>query len=136
LIEFSQLGDVETLNKIETKLSVVDNSVLTETAQAQSQLNKNNGILFEYDTTLAPSVSMMIGVGGGVAARKWGGHWEFTEEEAEKLGVAVCQVIERYFPNMEPVNPLWNLAFVGGAIIAPKAIQTVMAPKKENQKNE
>ncbi len=130
-VNYKNLGDVASLDVMESELGASAPVDLSETAQRQQEIESAGGIMFPYDPALAASLGVFAGIGGNVAAKKWGGHWNFTQEESEKLGVAIGQVVERYFPDMEPVNPLWNLAFVSGAVIGPKLLLNVMGGSNE-----
>jgi len=132
-MNYNELGDVQRLNELAAELSAVDSGAVSDTAQAAQELEQNNGIAFPYDPVLAQSVAMYAGIGSGIAARRWGEHWQLKEEEADAVSVATCQLIHHYFPDLEPTNPLWNFALVAGSVLGPRVLLSVMI-KKQNEK--
>lgn len=138
-IELEQLGDVAALDALEGEVIEGEATSASETAEAQRELDQNDGIAFPYDPVLAQSVTMYIGIGSGIAARKYGPHWQFKKEEAESLSVATCQLIQHYLPDLEPTNPLMNFAMVAGVVVGPRVMLTAMnskAQKKVEQQSE
>lgn len=132
-MNYRDLGDVAALDAIERELGAADTGQVSETAEAQAELDSNGGIAFPYDPVLAQSVTMYLGMGSSIAARKWGQHWQLKEDEAQGLSVATCQLVHHYFPDMEPTNPLWNFAMVAGVTLGPRALLTVIN-KKQTEK--
>jgi hypothetical protein len=125
-MNYRDLGDIAALDAIERELGAADSGAVSESVEQAAELEKNGGVAFPYDPVMAQSVTMFMGIGSSVAARKWGEHWQLKEDEAQNLSVATCQLVQHYFPDLEPTNPLMNFCMVAGVVVGPRVMITAM----------
>lgn len=125
-VEFSQLGDVAELDRIESELGA-SLSNASATADAVAEIEQNGGIVFPYDPVIEQNIRVFSDIGFNVAAQKYGEHWQLPPDDCERLSVACAQVIHHYMPEGENLGVVGNLGLVAVSILGPRVVLTKMS---------
>lgn len=129
---WQELGDIKELDAIEAELGNVADEVAA-TVEAQQELDANGGIAFPYDPVIAQNIEIFTGIGFNALAKKHGEHWVLSQDDSQRLALALAQVIHHYMPDFDNLGVVGNLALVAGSITLPRIMLTVMTQKQAEQ---
>ena len=130
-----QLGNIETLDRLGANLTTAIGPERGEGSEDFDELRDNEkaggSTRFPFDPVIAQNAKMILGMGAHRLSQNRGPHWQLSEEDADKLGVGIAQVIKHYVPDFDNVGVVGNLALISAGIVVPRLMIDVMSKKQQ-----
>lgn len=96
-----------------------------ELGELGADLELPEGMTREELDQLAGALGLAFGMGAGLAATRYGEHWELKAEESERLGNAWAPVLAPYLGGMGKAAPWVTAVLVTAGVVAPRVVVTL-----------